>query len=99
MSTQRCAAALLDGGHDLELAEAQVRVLRVSPGWPMGTENIRDLYGWLFHGSGLRGAQALDRADHFTQDLSGHMGIERRRLQAPVPEQDLNHPDVDLLFQ
>ena len=99
MSTQRCAAALLDGGHDLELAEAQVRVLSVSPGWPMGTENIRDLYSGLFHGDGLRGAQTLDRADHFTQDLRGYMGIERRRLQAPVPEQDLNHPDIDLLFQ
>ena len=27
------------------------------------------------------------------------MGIERRRLQAPVPEQDLNDPDIDFLFQ
>ena len=65
----------------------------------MGTENIRDLYGGLFHGEGLRGAQTLDWTDHFPQDLRGYMGIERRRLQAPVPEQDLNHPDVDLLFQ
>ena len=65
----------------------------------MGTKNIRDLYGGLFHGEGLRGAQALDWTDHFPQDFRGHMGIERRRLQTSVAEQDLNDPDIDLLFQ
>jgi hypothetical protein len=41
MSAQRRGAALFDGRHDLQLSQAQVCTL--SPGRPVGTEDIRDL--------------------------------------------------------
>src|SRR5438552_17546014 len=45
MSSQRRAAALFDGGHHLELTEAQVTMLRLPPGRPVGAEDVRDLQG------------------------------------------------------
>jgi hypothetical protein len=50
MATQRRAAALLDGRHDLELSEAQVRALPLAPSGPMNTEDVGDLQGWPPHG-------------------------------------------------
>jgi hypothetical protein len=99
MSTERRAAALLDRGHDLALTQAQVRALRLPPGWPMGTEDIRDLQGGTPHGGGLRGVQGLQRTDHLAQNLGGHLGIQRRGVELLVPEQDLDHADVHLLLQ
>ena len=58
MSTQRRAAALLDGRHDLELAQAQVAALRLAPGGPVGAEDVGDLQGGPPHGAGLRGLQS-----------------------------------------
>ena len=54
MSTQRRAAALLDGRHDLELTQAQVTALRLPPGRPVGAEDVGDLQGGAPHGGGLR---------------------------------------------
>jgi len=42
MSPQCRAAALLDGRHDLELTQAQVRALSLAPGGSMGTEDVGD---------------------------------------------------------
>ena len=50
MATQCRAAALLDGRHDLELSEAQVRALRLAPSGPMETEDVGDLQGGAPHG-------------------------------------------------
>ena len=72
---ERGAAALLDGGHDLELTEAQVRVLHPPPGWPVGAEDIRNLQGRTPHGADLSGVQGLQRTDHLAQNLGGHLGI------------------------
>ena len=52
MAAERGAAALLDGRHHLELAEAQVTALGLAPGRPVGTEDIRDLE-WIGHGGRL----------------------------------------------
>jgi len=49
MSPQRRAAALFDGGHHLELTEAQVSVLRLPPSQPVGAEDVRDLQGGAPH--------------------------------------------------
>ena len=43
MTAQRGTATLLNRRHDLELPQAQMRVLSLSPGRPMGAEDIRDL--------------------------------------------------------
>ena len=99
MAPQRRAAALFDGGHHLELTDAQVAVLRLPPGRPVGAEDVRDLQGGAPHAEALRGGQALQRADHFAQQVGGHLGIEDRGLDLLVSEQHLDDPDVDLLFQ
>ena len=43
VTAERRAAALFDGRHDLELAEAYVSGLRVTPRRPVSAEDIRDL--------------------------------------------------------
>ena len=43
MAAERGAATLLDGRHDLELAETEVAPLLVPPSRPVGAEDIRDL--------------------------------------------------------
>lgn len=50
VSPQRRGTALLNGCHDLELTQAQVRALSKPPGWPMGAEDVRDLQGTMPHG-------------------------------------------------
>jgi len=54
MPTQRRAAALLDGRHDLELAQAQVVMLGLPPGRTHGAEDVRALQGGTPHDRGLR---------------------------------------------
>ena len=49
VSAQRRGAALLDGRHDLELAQAQVPALRLAPGRPVGAEDVGDLQGGPRH--------------------------------------------------
>ena len=99
MSPQRRAAALLDGGHHLELTEAQVATLRLPPGRPVGAEDVRDLQGGALHQRPLRRSHGLQRTDDLAQDLGGHLGIERGGLEMPVSEQDLDHADIDLLLE
>ena len=45
------------------------------------------------------GRQVLQRADHLAQQIGGHVRVNAGRLQLGVAEQDLDHADVDLLFQ
>jgi hypothetical protein len=49
MSTQRRAAALLDGRHNLELTQAQVRALSLAPSGSMLTEDVGDFQGTAPH--------------------------------------------------
>jgi hypothetical protein len=67
MSPQRRAAALFDGGHHLKLTQAQVAMLRLPPGWPVGAEDVRDLQGGAPHRAPLRGDRVLQRTDHLAQ--------------------------------
>jgi hypothetical protein len=48
VSTQRRAATLFDGRHDLELRQAQVRTLRTTPGGAVLAEDVGDLQGNKF---------------------------------------------------
>ncbi len=47
--TQRRAAALFDGRHHLELGKAQVVVLGLAPGRPVGAEDVGDFQGGTPH--------------------------------------------------
>ncbi len=49
MPTQRRATALLDGRHDLELTQAQVRALSLAPSGPVDTEDVGDFQGEAPH--------------------------------------------------
>ena len=97
MAAERGAAALFDGRHDLQLAEAEVSPLVLPPRRPVGAEDIRDLQGG--HARALLGSGRLQRTDHLAQDLGGHLGIERRGLQLLVAEQDLDGADIYLLLE
>ena len=49
MSTQRRAAALFDGRHDLKLPQTQVGLLSLPPRRTVGAKNIRDLQCGTHH--------------------------------------------------
>jgi len=76
MPPQRRAAALFDGGHHLELTDAQVAVLRLPPGRPVGAKDVRDLQGGAPRRGALHRGQALQGTDHFAQQVRGHLHIE-----------------------
>ena len=44
-------------------------------------------------------AQPLERALDVADRVDGDAGVERGRLQLSVAEQDLDHADVDVLFE
>jgi hypothetical protein len=81
VSTQRRTAALFDGRHHLELAQAQVAALGLAPGGSELAEDVGNLQGCPPHDGELRGGQDVQRADHLAQHGGGHMGIDRSRLQ------------------
>ena len=107
MSSQRRAAALFDGRHDLELPQAQMGLLSLPPRRTVSAKNIRDLQCGTHHDRDLHDEstfdlylrQAIQRADHFAQKLGRHLRIERGGVQLLVPEQHLDHPDIHLLLQ
>ena len=94
-STWPPSAAGLDRRHDLELADTQVTTLLVPPARAVGAEDIRHLQ----HERALGGSGALQGTDHLAQGLCRHLRIQRRGLELLVPEQHLDHPDVDFLLQ
>jgi hypothetical protein len=100
VAAERGAAALFDGRHDLQLAEAQVAALVLSPRRPVGAEDIRDLQGRALHAQ-LRCGRGtwLQRTDHLAQDLGGDVSVERCRLKLLVAKQNLDHADIHLLFK
>ena len=87
MAPQRSRAALLDGRHDLELRETQVRVLSLTPGRPVDPEDVRDFQGRTPHGRRSGGVEALQRANDLMQYLGGDLGVESGGIQLLVPEQ------------
>ena len=97
MAAQGGAATLLDGRHDLELTEAEVSPLSVSPRRPVVAEDIRDLQ--VCHEWALRRPSRFQRTDHLLQRLDGHLGIERGGLQLLVSEQNLDFANILPLFE
>jgi len=47
----------------------------------------------------LRRWQAVQWADHLTQKVGRDLRIDHRGIQPPVPKQNLDEADVDLLFK
>lgn len=99
MAAERCRAAALNGAHHLQLVEADMARVGRPPGSAVGAEDIRDLQARRSHGRALPGPHGLQGTDDFPQYVGGNLGIQRRGLELLVPEQDLDHADIDLLLQ
>jgi hypothetical protein len=98
MPAERCRAAVLDRRHHLQLAEADMTGLRLSPYRSMAAENIRDLQLWTYHARRVLGGrlvfgrrlvflerrEAIERAHDLADRVGGNARIERRRIQLRV---------------
>ena len=105
---RRCAAAL-DGTHHLQLPEAHMTTIGVTPAKSVIAENVRDLQSKTGHGPALlrrrsllaallalaaRLAQVVERTDDVRDHAGGDPRIARRRLQLRMSEQRLDCSDV-----
>ena len=87
MPAQRRGAAALDRAHHLELAEAHVTPVGVTPSEPMVAEDVRDFQNRTRHvdrsgrRSLLRQRQSVERAHQGAQQVGGDMGIAGGRVQ------------------
>ena len=98
MTAEGCGAAVLDGRHHLEMAEADMAGVGSTPCRAVGAEDIRDLERRTRHGS-LAGRacswrQILQRALDLADGPGGDLGIARRGLELLVSEQRLDEADV-----
>jgi len=111
-ASSRCAlrrrAAALDRRHHLQLVEAHMAGISLSPCRTMAAEDIRDLQCRARHArraSGRRRGclkafdEMIERADHLTDRFGRNARVERRGIEFGVAEQDLDHADIDALLQ
>ena len=61
MAAEGCRAAALDGAHHLELVEADVAAVGVTPRGPVVAEDVRDLQSWTGHGGAVYVGASLPR--------------------------------------
>ena len=109
MAAERRRAAALDRRHHLQLAEADMAGIGLTPCRAMAAEDIRDLQSRTRHARRAfrRAARtslsltrdALQRAHDLADRLGGDAGIERRGVELGVPEQHLDHADIDVLLE
>ena len=106
MAAERGCATGLDRRHDLQLGEAHVPGVGLSPRRPVGAKDIGDLEARPRHAAVVRRAaffrqldvQPVQRTLDVADRVDGDAGVERGRLQLGVPEQDLDDANVDALF-
>src|SRR3981081_1900134 len=111
---ERRGATALDRTHHLQLVEAHVAAVCLTPSRTMVAENVCDLQSWSSHGRRLwrrgllpisprapaaRRAQAIERALDLGNQSSRHATIAGRRLELVVSEQRLNQPDIRAAFE
>src|SRR5450631_4903620 len=75
----------------------------------VAAEDVRDLQRWTRHASrvlsGRFGAllelarNAIERAHDLPDDLGGDTRIERRGIELGMTQQDLDHPDIGVLYE
>src|SRR5207245_5146054 len=86
-----CRAAVLDGAHYLELRQADVTAVGMTPRGTMVAEDVRDLQRWTGHVGRLRGRLGLllryqrrepvERAHDLADDVGGDVGVARRGVE------------------
>lgn len=108
MPAEGCGAAALDRRHHLQLVEAEMAGVGLTPRPSMPAEDIRDLQNRARHARRALGGwlgrlelqrDMLQRAHDLTDRLGGDPGIERRVLEFGVTEQHLDHPNVGVLLE
>jgi hypothetical protein len=97
VSAEGCRATVLDGAHHLELEQADVTAVGMTPRGPVVAEDIRDLQSWTGRVDPLRRRLVLllwhqwrepvQRAYDFTDDVGGHIGVARRGIELGMSEQ------------
>ena len=79
-----------------------------APRGPVAAEDVRNLQRWPCHERRALGgrliplglqAQTFQRAHDRADGVGGDARIERRRFQFRMPEQNLNHANIDVLLQ
>ena len=71
----------------------------MTPRWAKRAKDIRHLERAMRHDGDLLRIQTLKRADHLTQNVGGDLGVKRCGLELLMPKHDLDHADIDLLFE
>jgi hypothetical protein len=93
---ERRGAAALDRAHHLELAEAYVTTVGLTPSGPVAAEDIRDLESWPGHRGRLcrrclhplryQRGEAIQRAHDLADDVGGDLGVARCGVELGMPE-------------
>lgn len=102
MATQRGAAALFEGRHDLELAEADVAGVLAAPRGSVIAEDIRHLQGRPDHVRRLAGrmdSQILQWPFHLVQEPGRDLAVAGRVLELFVAQKYLDHADILMLLE
>jgi hypothetical protein len=108
MPAERRRAAVLDRRHRLELTEADMAGVGLSPRRTVAAEDIRDLRNRARHARRASGGRSnlleferdmLQRAHDLADRLGGNPGVERRGVELGVTQQDLDHADIDVVLE
>jgi len=101
-------AAVLDGRHHLELAEADMPGIGSPPGGAMAMEDVCDLQFLAAHGRRLfpgsrpsfgRLREPVERAGYGADRGVGDTSVTGRGVELGMAEQHLDDADVGVLFQ
>ena len=104
VAAQLRRAAELDRAHDAPLGEAEMPRVGGAPGGPEAAEDVRHLelrpgMPPAQAGGGPSEVEQIERALHLPDRVQGDPGVARRRGDLPMPQQVLDHPDVDALLE
>ena len=108
MAAEGRRAAALDRRHHLQLVEADMAGIGLTPCRAMVAEDIRNLQSRARHARRASAGRpdllelerdVLQRAHDLADRLGGDAGIERRGVELGVTEQHLDHADIDVLLE
>lgn len=98
MATKRGCPAGLDCRHDPALDPAEMTLIVTPEYVAVAAEYIRHLQGWSHRRCSDRRRhlepQAIERTRCAPDGAGGNLRVARRRIQAGVPEQRLDDPDI-----
>jgi len=96
MTAENCRAAVLDRRHHLELLEADMAGIGLTPCRSMVAEDIRDLQSWARHAcrvlsrrlvfSTAQWRETIKRAHDFADGVGRDAGIERSSIEFGMPK-------------